>query len=51
MKKLNVVGVIPSRYGSTRFPAKPLSDICGKPMVWYVYQQALKAKGLSELGK
>lgn len=47
MKKLNVVGVIPSRYGSTRFPAKPLSDICGKPMVWYVYQQALKAKGLS----
>lgn len=47
MKNLNVVGVIPSRYGSTRFPAKPLSDICGKPMVWYVYQQALKAKGLS----
>ena len=47
MKKLNVIGVIPSRYGSTRFPAKPLSDICGKPMVWYVYQQALKAKGLS----
>lgn len=36
-------GVIPSRYGSTRFPAKPLADICGKPMVWYVYQQALKA--------
>lgn len=40
MKK---IGVIPSRYGSTRFPAKPLADICGKPMVWYVYQQALKA--------
>lgn len=37
------IGVIPSRYGSTRFPAKPLADICGKPMVWYVYQQALKA--------
>ncbi|MEF2920544.1 MAG: 3-deoxy-manno-octulosonate cytidylyltransferase [Acutalibacteraceae bacterium] len=47
MKNLNAIGVIPSRYGSTRFPAKPLSDICGKPMVWYVYQQALKAKGLS----
>lgn len=49
MKDLKVIGVIPSRYGSTRFPAKPLSDICGKPMVWYVYQQALKAKGVSEV--
>lgn len=47
MKKLNCIGVIPSRYGSTRFPAKPLSDICGKPMVWYVYQQAKKVKTLS----
>ena len=47
MKKLNCIGVIPSSYGSTRFPAKPLSDICGKPMVWYVYQQAKKVKALS----
>lgn len=49
MKKLNSIGVIPSRYGSTRFPAKPLSDICGKPMVWYVYQQAKKVSSLSEV--
>ena len=49
MKDLKVVGVIPSRYGSTRFPAKPLSDICGKPMVWYVYQQAKKVKSISEV--
>lgn len=49
MKKLNCIGVIPSRYGSTRFPAKPLSDICGKPMVWYVYQQAKKVSSLSEV--
>lgn len=49
MSDLKVIGVIPSRYGSTRFPAKPLSDICGKPMVWYVYQQALKANGISEV--
>ena len=32
--------VIPSRYASTRFPGKPLMDICGKPMVWWVYQEA-----------
>lgn len=49
MKKLKCIGVIPSRYGSTRFPAKPLSDICGKPMVWYVYQQAKKVKSLSDV--
>ena len=49
MKKLRCIGVIPSRYGSTRFPAKPLSDICGKPMVWYVYQQAKKVKSLEDV--
>lgn len=49
MKDLRCIGVIPSRYGSTRFPAKPLSDICGKPMVWYVYQQAKKANKLDDV--
>lgn len=49
MKKLRCIGVIPSRYGSTRFPAKPLSDICGKPMVWYVYHQAKKVKSLEDV--
>lgn len=46
---MKVVGVIPSRYSSTRFPGKPLADICGKPMLWWVYQQAGKAKGMDEL--
>lgn len=49
MEKLRCIGVIPSRYGSTRFPAKPLSDICGKPMVWYVYQQAKKVKSFEDV--
>lgn len=40
MKK---IGVIPARYGSTRFKGKPLAKIFGKPMVWWVYKQALKA--------
>lgn len=40
MKK---IGVIPARYGSTRFEGKPLADICGKPMVWWVYNQAQQA--------
>jgi 3-deoxy-manno-octulosonate cytidylyltransferase (CMP-KDO synthetase) len=45
---MKTIGVIPARYNSSRFPGKPLSDICGKPMVWWVYQQALKA-GLDEV--
>ena len=39
---MNVLGVIPARYGSTRLEGKPLLDICGKPMIQYVYEQAKK---------
>ena len=37
-----VVGIIPSRYGSTRFPGKPLIPIKGKPMVQWVYESCKK---------
>ncbi len=37
---MKVLGIIPSRYASTRFPGKPLADICGKTMVQRVYEQA-----------
>lgn len=33
-------GIIPARFGSTRFPGKPLTDILGKPMIWHVFQRA-----------
>lgn len=46
---MKVIGVIPARYGSSRFPGKPLQDICGKPMLWWVYQQALKVEGLEDV--
>lgn len=39
---MKIVAVIPARYNSSRFPGKPLMDICGKPMVWWVYQEAMK---------
>ena len=45
MKK-NILGIIPARYASTRFPGKPLADICGKSMIEHVYERALKAKSL-----
>lgn len=46
---MKIVGVIPARYKSSRFPGKPLADICGKPMIWWVYQEALKVKEFSEV--
>lgn len=44
-----IIGVIPARYKSSRFPGKPLADICGKPMIWWVYQQCIKVKELNEV--
>ncbi|WP_400256184.1 3-deoxy-manno-octulosonate cytidylyltransferase [Methanomethylophilus alvi] len=35
---MKIVAIIPARYKSSRFPGKPLSDIFGKPMIWWVYQ-------------
>ena len=40
---MRVVGIIPSRYGSTRFDGKPLAAICGKPMIQWVYERAMAA--------
>lgn len=39
---MQFIGIIPARYASTRFPGKPLVDICGKPMIQRVYEQARK---------
>ena len=44
-----IVGIIPSRYASTRFPGKPLVDIAGKSMIQRVYEQASKASSLSDV--
>ncbi len=40
-----IVVVIPARYGSSRFPGKPLADICGEPMIVRVVQRAKLIKG------
>ena len=41
---MKIIGVIPARFKSSRFPGKPLADICGKPMIWWVYQQCMKVE-------
>ena len=46
---MKIIGAIPARYGSSRFPGKPLQDICGKPMLWWVYQQASKVEEFSQV--
>lgn len=46
---MKIIGVIPARYQSSRLPGKPLADICGKPMIWWVYQQAKKVDEFDEV--
>lgn len=43
------VCVIPARYASTRMPGKMLADICGHPMVWWVYKNAKIVKNFDEI--
>ena len=49
MDYFSIIGIIPARYGSTRFPGKPLAMINDKSMIQRVYEQALKSKRLSEI--
>lgn len=41
--------VIPARYKSSRFPGKPLVDICGKPMIQHVWERCCEAVGNSKV--
>lgn len=47
--EMKILGIIPARYASTRFPGKPLADVNGKPMIQRVYEQAKKCKLLSDV--
>jgi 3-deoxy-manno-octulosonate cytidylyltransferase (CMP-KDO synthetase) len=46
---MKIIGLIPSRYASTRFHAKPLVDIKGKSMIQRVYEQVRKAQSVSKV--
>lgn len=46
---MKILGVIPARYASSRFPGKPLALIAGKPLVQRVVEQCLKAKSLAKV--
>jgi len=46
---MRILGVIPARYASTRFPGKPLALIHGKPMIQQVYENASKCSSITLL--
>ena len=46
---MSTYGVIPSRFGSSRFPGKPLAVLAGKPLVAWVVEAVKRAKGLDEV--
>jgi 3-deoxy-manno-octulosonate cytidylyltransferase (CMP-KDO synthetase) len=46
---MKIVGIIPARFASTRFPGKPLADIGGKSMIQRVYEQAKKSASLADV--
>ena len=46
---MNILGVIPARFASTRFPGKPLHLIAGKPLIQWVVEQCQKARSLSKV--
>ena len=46
---MNIIGIVPARFGSTRFPGKPLADINGKTMIQRVYEQCTQSSRLSRV--
>lgn len=48
-QKSKVVGIIPARYGSSRFPGKVLAKLLNKPMIQWVYEFTMKSKSLDQL--
>lgn len=44
---MNTAALIPARYNSSRFKGKPLADLCGRPMVWWVYNRVRLARRIN----
>ena len=46
---MKTLGVIPARFASSRLPGKVIADLCGKPLIQWVYERSQKASLLNEL--
>ena len=49
MQEPKILGIIPARWGSTRFPGKPLHNIAGKPLIQHVWERAKESKILEKV--
>jgi 3-deoxy-manno-octulosonate cytidylyltransferase (CMP-KDO synthetase) len=49
MSNVEVAGIIPARFGSTRFPGKPLHVIAGKPLLQHVWERCKKSRKLDHV--
>lgn len=45
-----IIGLIPARMGSSRFPGKPIAKINNMPMIYWVYEQAKKTEKINKEG-
>ena len=46
---MRIAAIIPARYDSSRLKGKPLADLCGRPMIWWVYSQVKKSNRIHEV--
>ena len=46
---MRIAAIIPARYDSSRLKGKPLADLCGRPMIWWVYSQVKKSSRIHEV--
>ena len=46
---MDAIGIIPARYGATRFEGKLLADLCGKPVIQHTWENARKARSIEDL--
>src|SRR5438045_2674786 len=46
---VSAVGVIPARYGSSRLPGKPLAELQGRPLLYYVFRRASRAARIQKV--
>jgi len=46
---VNILGILPARFASTRFPGKPLALIAGKPLIQHVVERCQQAQSLAEI--
>jgi len=48
-RRIGVLATLPARYGSTRFPGKPLADLGGRPLIWHAHRAAQAVPGVDRV--